>query len=568
MLETNIWCIRTPQQLERLREDPKGQYCLSADIDMDGAIWNPVDFQGILDGEGHTIRNFHIVTATEQGNQGFFGSLGENARVSNVHLRNVEVVGDPEATHIGVLAGVNMGRIENCSVGADAPYKPTPSGKRRVLTGECDPTVIRDPRKSDVCIGAIAGKNAGVITNVRSYALLETQMQALCGENTGSVDGLWRDCTCRSELLGATAVQMRLDIVRRMEDQGNFRWIPVKDMKFTSAYTTGTSVVYKKNVAHYGLPYTQKYGSIERAASVLDPQGYVMDWMPEYSDKADTDPETPYSGWDVYLGNDCSGAVYWSWCRSCPSATFEYTGHLVPTPENQKEFQILPVGDYTADTEDTIAVIAANTPEKIMECYAQLHMGDAIVCRDPKFGHTRLVMRDPMVIRNADGVIDPDASYVPTHEQGVGKGFTERETTWQLNCRYPFRELVSQFLPITNPDLQRGTPAPVKVWSQDVNGPFSGTVSSNYRIISTTVELIHRSTQQRFESTLFTAVVRKHIDPPQSNDNLARSTVKTVQLAIHRTDLPQLPEGTYDYSVSVRLSNGSTYYVHTGESTL
>ena len=173
-----------------------------------------------------------------------------------------------------------------------------------------------------------------------------------------------------------------------------------------------------------------------------------------------------------------------------------------------------------------------------------------------------------MVIRNADGVIDSDASYVPTHEQGVGKGFTERETTWQLNCRYPFRELVAQFLPITNPDLQRGTPSPVKVWSEGVEGPFSGSVSSNYRIISTTVELTNRSTRQHFESTIFPTMVRKHIDPPQSNDNLARSTVKTAQLAVHRTDLPQLPAGEYEYSISVRLSNGSTYCVHTGESTL
>lgn len=567
-MDTNIWCISTPQQLERLREDPKGQYCLSADIDMAGAAWEPVDFDGVLDGEGHIIRNFRIVSATEQGNQGFFGCLGESARVSGMHLRAVEVVGAPEATCIGALAGVNLGRIENCSVGADAPYTPTRSGKRRILTGQCDPSVIRDRRQTGVCVGAIAGKNAGMVTGVRSYALLETAMQALCGENTGSMDGLWRDCTHRSELLGATALQMRRNIVRYMEDQGNFRWIPVKDMTFTSAYSTGTPVVYAKNVVHYGLPYTQKFGSMERAASFLDPQDYVVDWLPEYSDKADTDPQTPYSGWDVYLGTDCSGAVYWSWCRSCACVNFEYTGHMVPTPENQKEFQVLPVGDYTAHTEETEEVVAANTPEKIMECYAQLHVGDAIVCRNPKHGHTRLVMRDPMVIRNAQGKIDPDASYVPTHEQGVGKGSSGRDSTWQLNCRYPFRELVSQYLPITNPDLKRGTPAPVQLQAEGIEGPFSGTVSSNYRIGSTTVELICRSTQQHFESTVFPTLVRKHIDPPQSNDNLARSTVKSVQLAPHRANLTQLPAGVYDYHISVRLSNGSTYCVHKGECTL
>jgi len=564
-METNVWSIGTPEQLLKLRDEPEGRFCLSGDIDLAGAFWKPADFNGILDGCGHTIRNVRIVEADEKGYQGFFGQLGENARVTDLKLLGLQITGDPAASHIGTLVGMNLGTVEHCTVGADAPWVQTRSGKRRRITGQCDDSWIRDRRTKGVQIGAIAGGNRGTICSVRAYAMLHTAMQSLCPDNTGTLQGLWRDCTNRSELLGAEAQLMRQRIVRHMADMGSFRWIPTKDMHFTSAYSTGTPVTYAKDVVHYGLPYTQKFGSLERAQSCLEPGDFVQSWLPEYSDRADTDPDTPYSGWDVYLGTDCSGAVYWAWCRCCTDVAFEYTAQMVPTPENQETYQILPVGDYTAHTNMTQEVIAANGPEKIMECYAQLHMGDAIVARNPVHGHTRLVMRDPMVIRDEAGHIDMDASYIPTHEQGVGKGSCGWESTWQLSCRYPFRELVVEYLPVTNPDLRRGKPAPVALTLREITGPFSGSISSNYRIISTTVELEHLQTHQRFSSTLYPTVVRKHIDPPQSNDNLARSTVKTVALSRHLTDLPSLPAGEYHFRVSVRLSNGGEYMVHGGQ---
>ncbi|MBQ6839735.1 MAG: hypothetical protein IJO45_03475 [Oscillospiraceae bacterium] len=566
MLETDICCISTPQQMEWLREDPKGQYRLAADIDMDGAAWAPVDFDGILDGEGHTIRNFKIVAATAGGNQGFFGCLGENARVDHIHLRSVEIAGDPAATCIGVLAGVNLGHIASCSVGADAPYKPTRSGKRQILTGSCDPTVIRDPRKTGVCVGAVVGKNAGVVTDVRSYALLETAMQGLCGENTGSVDGLWRDASNRTELQGKTAGDMRRQIVDYMFRMGDVRWIPSKDMAFTTAYADGTNVVYAKGVPHYGLPYTQKYGPLERMNYCLGQDDYVEGWLPSYSDAGDTDPANTEPGWDIYLGNDCSGAVFWSWARCCASVSFEFTGHMIPTPENQKEFGVLPVGNYTARTWYSLDALAENDANEILEGYAKLRMADAIVMRSPAHGHTRLVFRDPVVMRDENGVIDPEMSYLPTHEQGVGKGSSGRDSTWQLGCRYTFAELLKEYLPITNKELLQGVPAPVQLWTEDLIGPMQGKVCSNYRIISTRVELV--CGEEKHSSTVFATVVNKHLEDPGQGDNTARGTVTQVDLKRHHRNLGEIPQGDYDYTVSVLLGNGTSYQVCKGQCTI
>lgn len=564
----NVICIDSPDSLQMLRNAPDGHYRLEADIDLAGAVWEPADFSGWLDGNGKTVSNFVINRATNAGHQGFFGCIRETGHVQALKLRGAVIVEDPAATDIGAFAGVNLGTIENCTVGADAPYVPTKSGKRNIICGKCDESFIRSRRTDGVYIGAIAGRNAGTITGVLSYLELlcppKLETQGLCGINTGTLRGRYRDVTNRTALQSAQAAAMRQQIVDHMLAQANFRWIPSKDMAFTTAYSNGTNVVYAKDVPHYGPPYTQKYGSLERAQYCLDKDDYIASWLPAYSDAGDTDPSNKATPWDVYLGNDCSGAVYWSWCRACASVSFEVTIHMVPTEENQKEFGVLPVGDYRADSNKTADVIAANTPEVIAECYAKLRKADAIVMWDPSHGHTRLVASDPMVIRDETGKIDVDASYVHTHEQGVGKDSSGRPSTWQPNARYTFRELLIDYLPITSRELRDGVPAPVQIYTKGITGPTEGSVTSNYRIISTTVTMTQTATGQTFESRLFTALVRKNIDAPVQGDSSARTTVRSVELKEHAYDLKDLPKGEYDYTVAVLLSTGKTHIVHTG----
>jgi len=557
---SNYTSIDSVEALQQIRNAPAGNYRLTADIDLEGAIWEPVDFCGCLDGNGKSISNFRISSGK---NLGFFCALDKNAVVRDLTLKSFSVVTDKTTVMAGSLAAVNRGRIDNCTLGADAPYVATPIGNRNALTGYCDDSCIY-AEKTAAIVGAVAGENSGVITGTVSYIRLLNAHQGLCGKNTGSVDGLYRDVTYRTELLPQRAIAMRKEIVSHMETQGNFRWIPGKNMTFTSAYT-GSVKVYEKDQVHYGLPYTQKNGCIERAAYCMTQDDYIADWLPGYSDAAKEAYGSDVAPWDVYLGNDCSGAVYWAWQRVCPSVEFGYTGDIVPTEENQKLYGILPLGDYRSDTLLTDEVIKANTPERIAACYPLLRMGDAIVMRDPGYGHIRLVARDPMVMRRQDSSIDLDASYVPTHEHGVGKGSSGRLSTWQLDARYTFRDLLdTHYVPITNRDLLTGYAAPVELCAEGAETPFAGKVVCNYRIISTEVKLEHVQTGEIYTSVEFTALDKDRHKASPKQDGYARSTIRSVELADHLGNLKDIPSGEYAFTVSVRLSTGNTYIVRQG----
>ena len=56
--------IYTPEDLQKMAEDPDGSFILMEDLDMTGIPWKALDFSGTLDGNGHAILN---LTLTEMG---------------------------------------------------------------------------------------------------------------------------------------------------------------------------------------------------------------------------------------------------------------------------------------------------------------------------------------------------------------------------------------------------------------------------------------------------------------------------------------------------------------------
>ena len=84
---------------------------LETDIDLNGFNWTPVGegttaFQGQFEGNGHTIYNMNIDT---DGNYaGFFGSLSDFSRISDLHFENVTINVEISSTgtyNIGAVAG-------------------------------------------------------------------------------------------------------------------------------------------------------------------------------------------------------------------------------------------------------------------------------------------------------------------------------------------------------------------------------------------------------------------------------------------------------------------------------
>ncbi len=101
---TGFTPIATRAELEEIRQNPQGNYLLTADIDLGDAPWEPMPFDGMLDGDGHTLYNIRIaapdpVTAvTVDGNHkeydtvfAAFFSRCMGAEIDNLTLKNVQI---------------------------------------------------------------------------------------------------------------------------------------------------------------------------------------------------------------------------------------------------------------------------------------------------------------------------------------------------------------------------------------------------------------------------------------------------------------------------------------------
>ena len=102
--------IASRQALEAIADNPYGQYVLTADIDMAGSDWTPIEFYGSLDGNGHTICNLHITQVgekkarTRDGNLNkydtYFASLFsvvKDAEIKNLHLLGVQIYAETKS---------------------------------------------------------------------------------------------------------------------------------------------------------------------------------------------------------------------------------------------------------------------------------------------------------------------------------------------------------------------------------------------------------------------------------------------------------------------------------------
>ena len=92
---------------------------LSEDYDYNNAVWETIGtFNGILDGNGYTIKNIKI-SAKDLSNIGLFGVLGKSAVIKNVTFENITIetsdiiftTSNPNTLNIGIIAGTNEGII-------------------------------------------------------------------------------------------------------------------------------------------------------------------------------------------------------------------------------------------------------------------------------------------------------------------------------------------------------------------------------------------------------------------------------------------------------------------------
>jgi hypothetical protein len=117
--------IRSVADLKGIANDSQGTFLLEQDLDLTGVDWRPLVFNGVFDGQGHTISNYTFTAPVDyrDSDVGFFSVIGSAGTVKNLNLTGLNSAGlqSGEWSSAGGLVYTNQGTIENCSVSGAIP---------------------------------------------------------------------------------------------------------------------------------------------------------------------------------------------------------------------------------------------------------------------------------------------------------------------------------------------------------------------------------------------------------------------------------------------------------------
>ena len=640
---------------------------LMADIDLEGVDWTPVDnFNGEFYGNNKTISNVKITKNTNatDANMGFFGQVTGEGKVENLNLKNVQITATATANYMGLVAGTNAGKITNVTatgIITDARTAKPETCQDPLCYGALVGRCIGDK-------GSLAGGNSLSVTDsagkyttsglcadfklVTSVASSEDKFdKGLAGwvEEGFSVSGRYCDSSNSTTLLTATEQSNRQTVVDRMYQMGTVKWTPSETVTFTRHdgilpdYSHLHSNVYVAGETYTGIPYVPAHnGSYERFLSQMQAETDSHDrYVTVAGLQNGLRRNDQVSGMSLYMGNNCSYAVQWAWGAISPTRVYNDANNkagsvhggarvysaqgVVPTNENQLETGVLPVGNYQVpvdgyedpqmDLRDTASLIGYNGVQTMAEAYAQTHMGDAITFADYyketagtyeyDTAHIRMVAADPVIIRENDGEIDLNASYVVTHEQGDGlydnktpdgkayskavdyyKTYEKKLTSWRINHRYTLSVLLTQdgfnnamdgynkdcaekkhdnnnskhpgtgwgYVPVTMRAFAQSSAKELYYTGENITLPDSGEFYSNYWIDSATMTIAENSdgTGQVYNETVFAT--------NRYGDKRNRISLSTDFRDV--AGYAGLLEGeTYYMTISFLASNGETKYL-------
>jgi len=557
-------------------------------------------------------------------NQGFFGDTSKDAVIRNVDFENITVTASEESEYIGIVAGSNRGVIENINITGtiidnretyeENMYIGVAAGRICSVTGENKPgSFIGGAALSitdDAGVHTTTGLSAKVVLQVKNRDELNKTGDGynkigLVGwaPKEAEISGTWVETSNDTSILPESVQENRANVIAYMNAMGSVQWTPTKDMQWVNA--NGETKTYKKGTTYTGLPYTHNNGSLERFESILNEDGTIRSDM----ESGTYVPGEGYMGWVQYAGNNCSTAVGWAWMRVSSHFVTQQNSHkvpyhgghyvvstavMIPKESLRNTYGIYAVGDWDefstivddkrveapydaslaayacADEAYTGQVLQNNGLDTMLEAYAKARGGDAMVAYAEKWnetladaGHARLLVADPIIIRDKDGNIDQDASYAITTEQGGGGVY---HSTWRINWKYSLAELLDDssdsdstgywntYIPITiralHDDNVRKSYTTI---AETVTGPYTGKVFSNYRINSTIVT-VKSGEQVVYQGEVFTGV------GPTGTTYTGRH--QNADLAGHMEGVQAagLVEGqSYTFSVQVLTADGKTH---------
>lgn len=369
-------------------------------------------------------------------------------------------------------------------------------------------------------------------------------------------------------------LQERRDIVEAyMRRQTTFLWRSEEDVLYTlSSNTLPEDADESKQIQlvagrlYQGMPYSYASGT---TSSIIAFSHSEPDSNGIYTISGLTWEALSGGGGAPKIGNDCSAAVVLAWSQIGASVVAESTKSMC------LDYGFLPVGDYEtipSTNEPTSAVIALNGPEKMIEAYAQLQKGDALVRRAVGSGHAAMVV-DVNIFYQEDGSINYKQSYVTILEQTSTRAKKptvsyNHEVTGEpvyeictVDNEWSFSYLLQKaYLPITCKELIDPSPLPEKAVTDsqtefNKDTLLTGTLSSQWFIDTVTITVTDTSGATVQEA--MAASTRK-----SNRDFDLQKFVTDHPSAIRGSiDPAALASGNYHCTVVCRLTTGEEFTV-------
>lgn len=308
-----------------------------------------------------------------------------------------------------------------------------------------------------------------------------------------------------------TAQELRTLCVDAFRLNLTMPWTPNREVKYTyTLLSKSYDVFLPTGIAYSGLCYATgiegaTYGNAWKMLPFWDPETGMLD--------------TASMGDKVLniISSACSYGAMQGWNRVSNS-------HGIKEMDSYSMYisNIVPVGPYEyepytysynfKDRQASNKIIEANGEEIMYESYACTLPADGVFSSSAY--HVMMISQNPVVVRRADGTIDPEQSYVHVHEQKSTGTRTENLNYLQENGvtmrplgtvdeKYTFQKLLEKgYIPFTLKEFIGEDPVePGKAWLGTQNSAldngkeltagevFGYTLHANYNVCSVQVEI-------------------------------------------------------------------------------
>ena len=608
-----VYKIWSAKGVQNMADHPDADFEFLCSIDMEGATLRPIGskdkpFTGSILGQNTILSNFSIT----ESNGGYMGFIGYNkGTITDLKLEDVTVVADEKTQYIGgltgysetnlrsntvngtmlvekaadgavcgAIAGYTAGNVVNCSSDMDITYTAAGAATIGGCVGIAEGTQSEFTENYGALVISGSNKTVGLIAGVAKN--VDLYNVAFLGEKN-EVDGKLVENYFGSEenavyerllvrdnkpyIMPENEAKLRDRVVDTMYEMATVRWTTTENLYHDChCQLTVCHGIYKPDMVHVGIPYNHYSTTLVRFMACFDEDNRAKDWLYDLPSM---------EGYDTYFGNDCSGAVQVAWWTVSSTSDVLVCASMQPI----RGRGTVPVGEWPSDIDipdgqDSYDYLVSKMDiNDWYEAYAQVRRGDAYVHLGKNGNHTRMAQEDPVIVRDEEGMIDGDYSYIVTVEQGAPAQFEPYFCTWRYDYKYSFKNLIlGGYMPITVQELVTGEMAPVECklvgGTEGKNGMVLGTIESNYNIETVTLQVKDAEGNVVFDHTLNpNAQYRSDLG---STDMGIRNIAVNFNLAKFATPLSyaNFERGeSYTYSVSALLSPGDNIVVHEGSFT-